>query len=249
MVEIQIDVPGCEDTIRIIPGFLQSYGIDPAETWAQLLEHGSYDDDAVPPSGGVTLWTPGTNTAMLYRGNAIPRHKMWMQTGDPHDVGLIKYGYTGWQWNVARATIDVAMCPAVQSVAECINDVMSMDSKSPHNHWIATKYLSGNDNIGAHSDKTRTIEDGTEIVVAKLGPARPFRVEDLDGNLLFEESLEAGTAIFMLSDGANVHSKHSVPKVAGFEEVTGSIVGRTIKTIVPWLKVEKEIVKSQRRKK
>lgn len=241
---ISIDVPGCDDPVRIYPNFAQdNLGIDVDELWSHLRGLSHYDLNHVPPSGDVVAWLPGANMSMKYRGNGIRRTKMWFQTGNPREEGLVKYGYTGWQWLVAPATVDIQRCTPLAEFTERLNAKLESDGMPPHNHWIATKYMDGTDTIGAHSDKTRTIAEGTEIVVIKLGPARPFKLETLDGTVLFEESLEAGTAIFMRSDGANVCSKHSVPPVKGFEDVTGSIVGRTIKEIVPWAKVDKEVTK------
>ena len=88
----------------------------------------------------------GAHKSLNYRGKAIPRHKVWAQSNI--DDGLVRYGYTGWQWTVANATVDVASIPFLDRIRAKLQQGLA---GPVHNHWILTLYKDGTDNIGAHS--------------------------------------------------------------------------------------------------
>jgi hypothetical protein len=48
------------------------------------------------------LSVTGKHPALNYRGNAIRRDNIWLQS--EYDQGLKRYGYTGWQWKVSGGT-------------------------------------------------------------------------------------------------------------------------------------------------
>ena len=81
------------------------------------------------------------------------------------------------------------------------------------NHYIATRYVDGQHNIGFHSDKAKDIAPGSLITVVKMGAhGRPFQVclPGEEKSPFFSEVLAPGTAVIMTLE-ANLATKHSVP--------------------------------------
>lgn len=68
-----------------------------------------------------------------------------------------------------------------------------------------------------------------------------FSTVPLENKLtIFKKALPAGAAVIVGSD-ANGRVQHAVPPMNVECGISGSIVGRSIKTIVPWDQVDKEI--------
>ena len=189
-------------------------------------------------------WVGGDNKALRYRGNTIPRTKIWLQR-PPKEGGYLRYGYTGWQWNVLPATVSVEQCPEVLSLADQYDEWATARGLPSANHYIATRYSDGKDNIGWHSDKDKDIMPGSLITVVKMGAhGRPFEM-CLPGEQkspFFSEVLAPGTAVIMTLE-ANLRTKHSVPELgsAGSSGPSGSLVARTITEDFSWTEVEKEL--------
>ena len=224
------------------------------------------------PDGAEPHWITGDHPALNYRGNAIRRSKIWCQSD--YAEGLLKYGYSGWQWAITGATHDVAHVDPVDRVRAKLNAHLAM----PHNHWIVTKYDDGTDCIGMHSDKVKDFREESYFVVLKLGAPRRFEFivgggggggnKDVGGGKggsgtaagsskkpvpFFSEVLTAGTAVFVRAhsrDGsdANCRLKHGVPPTEYPCGPSGSIVGRTISTLVPWAEVQKKVGGSEANK-
>lgn len=234
------------DGIWLVPDFAQTIlGIDPQAYLAGLLrdypQRGS--NDAITPF--APQWIEGDNPALHYRGNALKRGKMWFQRGDPHD-GVRRYNYTGWQWRVSEATSDVSQCPHTRSVADAYDQWAAEGGNPPANHYIVTKYLGGADSIGFHFDKPADISPGSLITVVKLGnQGRPFQIRRV-GEVMpfFDRVLPPGSALVMTLE-ANLKTQHSVPVVVS-SQLTGSIVFRSIQTIIPVATVRKKLIQSER---
>jgi len=81
----------------------------------------------------------------------------------------------------------------------------------------------------ASQDKERTINDGTLIVVVKIGECgRPFRITGgEDETELFNEVVPPGDAVIMTKE-ANLATKHGVPMLKTPTGASGSIVLRSI---------------------
>jgi hypothetical protein len=108
-------------------------------------------------------------------------------------------------------------------------------------------------------DKPKTIAESTAgaeslISVVKMGEAgRPFNLykRGMDGaedELIWSEVVAPGDAIVMTLE-ANLLTKHEVPIMA--DEVvgdSGSIVFRTISSVVPYAELQKKIAASERAK-
>jgi hypothetical protein len=96
-------------------------GFDPREVQREL--------ETKYPARGVAdeiewsrvQWVDGDNDALHYRGRELKRGKIWLQEGQPREVGFRRYYYTGWQWSVLQATASVSDCPEVAPIAEKYN--------------------------------------------------------------------------------------------------------------------------------
>jgi hypothetical protein len=157
----------------IIPGFCDTMGIDVQKLWSDVneLQNHSVDEAIQITDGSDPKWITGAHPALNYRGNKIRRDKIWLQTGD-YNQGCKRYGYTGWQWKVSGAAKKAESIPLIKSLFESINQKMQM--KQEMNAFIITRYNSGQDCIGAHSDKTKDFAKDSCFVVIKLGKARAF---------------------------------------------------------------------------
>lgn len=240
------------------PNFAQDIGINIGDFWNTLLKNPVWTDGDLNfnKEGKNPHWIPGSHTALNYRGNAIKRHKIWCQT--EYNLGLKKYRYTGWQHAISYATCDYSYVPGMKEFKEAINNKLK-DKKylgksgKEHNHWIITKYNDENDNIGFHNDKDNDFEEDSYIVVVKMGEPRLFELRIGTEKPFWSKIVQAGTGIFMgtgSSDGkdANRMVQHSVPKMKSKVGVSGSIVSRCVKTVVPWDQVHKAVVRSKKAK-
>ena len=77
----------------------------------------------------------------------MKRTKIWLQRGDPEAVGIRRYLYTGWQWNIVPATADVASCPELLNVADEYDAWVQQEGYPKANHYIVTEYVDGTDLI------------------------------------------------------------------------------------------------------
>ncbi len=194
---------------------------------------------------GVPQWVKGDNRALRYRGNVLKREKMWFQDQCPVESNMfLRYLYTGWQWRVLPATAGVGSCPEMTPVVSKLKEWTEANGHVAPNHYIVTRYRDGDSCIGAHFDKPTSIDENSLITVIKLGDVgRPFRLEWLDGTVVFEDVLPPGTGVVMTLE-SNLKTKHSVP-ATGLEGNSGSIVARTITDKVSWGETSKRISKAE----
>ena len=243
--------------IFIVPKFAQEQlGIkDPKALLRQLEQHPSVGaDERIVPN--ALQWVTGDNKALKYRGNVLKRGKIWLQRGDPATEGYRRYFYTGWQWNVLPATSDVAGCPEVAPIADKYDEWAGKVGAKPADHYIVTKYKDGSHDIGYHFDKPVDIavsQPGAAslITVVKIGEcARPFalRMAPSKGEKpkppFYCEPVEPGTAVIMTLE-ANLKTQHAVPPVDE-SGPSGSIVFRTIDTVMDLHRVARELRKRAR---
>ena len=164
--------------IWVVPNFAQrELAFDPVATQSKLessypIRHAG---DAI--QAGQVQWVDGDNEALKYRGHVLKRGKIWLQVGEPKDVGFRLYYYTGWQWRVLPATACVDACPEVAPIMKRYNEWAVAVGMSEANHAIVTKYLNESHSIGFHFDKPKDIEKGSLITVVKTGTCgRPFEL-------------------------------------------------------------------------
>jgi ribosomal protein L11 len=140
-------------------------------SWMALgpINH-SVDEAIQITDGHDPKWVTGKHPALNYRGNAIQRDKIWLQS--EYDQGLKRYGYTGWQWKVSGGTKRDSSIPVVKELFDTVNGKYELQKQM--NAFIITRYNSGQDCIGFHSDKTKDFAKGSVFVVIKLGQPRPF---------------------------------------------------------------------------
>lgn len=218
-------------------------GLSPESTFEQMRSlpmHSTDKEIEYAPRSPFII--PGSHPSLKYRGHNLKRHKLWAQTDT--DQGLVKYGYTGWQYPIAKATVDVEAVPALSQ----ITSQMRKGIGQRFNHLIFTLYKDGEDNIGAHHDKMKDIDDASWIVVLKLGgAARRFEFYPANGSSdedskskdmpIWSQVLQPGAAVFMNAHG-NAMVRHGVPTEEGAGQ-SGSIVLRCIETVIPWSQVDK----------
>ena len=140
------------DANRIHPGlsawivndFAQEIlGVDPSAFLNKMVNDYEKRGAGKPIVRDVVQWIEGTNEALHYRGRKLLRDKIWLQRGDPVTEGVRRYGYTGWQWNVAPATSDVRNVPEALQVADRYDNWAAEQGYSEANHYIITRYKHG----------------------------------------------------------------------------------------------------------
>ena len=198
--------------IFVVPRFAQDVlSADPAALQHSLEANYPVcgaDEDIQPDT---VQWVNGDNVALKYRGRSLKRAKIWLQR--PMEGGYRRYGYTGWQWKVLPATSSVERCAEVLPLADRYDAWATALGFPCANHYIATRYVDGQHNIGFHSDKAKDIAPGSLITVVKMGAhGRPFQVclPGEEKSPFFSEVLAPGTAVIMTLE-ANLATKHSVP--------------------------------------
>ena len=146
--------------IFVVPRFAQDVlGADPAALQQSLEANypvrGAHED--IQPD--VVQWVDGDNVALKYRGRSLKRAKIWLQR--PMEGGYRRYGYTGWQWKVLPATSNVERCAEVLPLADRYDAWVTALGIPCANHYIVTRYVDGQHNIGFHSDKAKDIAPGS----------------------------------------------------------------------------------------
>ena len=221
-------------------------GIDPSNFIQSL-------DVRVPVVGaegtidpGALQWVTGENANLHYRGNALPRRKIWIQDG-PTDENVLVYSYTGWMSTIAFATSDWNKDKELTGINTKYNSFAKTCGFDVANNDIITGYNDCDANIGYHYDKMRSLAMTGAIAVVKMGAPRRFCVrerliptrkltkeekvahqkrQDMVPPL-FDEVVESGALIFMTME-ANYLTQHAVPKMDSPVGLSGSMVFRTV---------------------
>ncbi|MCH9637667.1 MAG: hypothetical protein K0U52_01805 [Gammaproteobacteria bacterium] len=214
----------------IVHNFVQDYlHEDPMMLHHAIASVPEYQNGE-PMERGALKRVCGDRPELRYRGLAIKRDKIWLQTN--WDRGLLRYLYTGWSWAIADATAPIEASPCIHGVLNKLNDGMP----TLFNHVIGTRYRNFGYNIGFHKDKVKDIVDDSIIVVLKTGPVgRPFEfrmartLNEPDPQPFYAEVLSPGTAVLMTT-AANEIVEHGVPVYdhQTLQEETGSLVFRNI---------------------
>lgn len=244
-----------EDAV-VWKGFMQEeLGLDPAVIWTTICALPTWpDDEPIPfrPQGNDPHLISGAHPDLNYRGNAVKRGKGWFQRD--YERGLRRYGYTGWQHAISYATHAVESVPELDDLLARINAGLTASGQKAHNHMIATRYETGEDNIGYHSDKDGDYAKDSYFLILKLGDARPFAFREVVGRNdpkpepFYFRALPAGTAIFVRAkgdDAANNLVQHAVPPTEDPVGPSGSIVTRCIETVRSWDQVARDIEKAK----
>lgn len=242
--------------ICIVPSFLSKI----CEVTPQVLQESLEENYPVRRAGdaivaGDVQWVEGSNGALMYRGRALKRTKIWLQRDDPAVAGFAYYYYTGVQWSVVPAQTDWAKCPEVAAMVPRYDAFCKAVGAKQANQVIVTAYRNGDHNIGAHYDKPRSIAvsdaDGASLItIVKMGAtARPFDLYRKGEETPFwSEVVNPGTAIIMTLE-ANLLTKHGVPVVDGEGcGPSGSLVWRSITSMVSPQELRKKLNASEKAK-
>ena len=210
------------------------------------------------------LMVTGQHPSLHYRGNALKRHKIWLQSN--YTAGLLKYGYTGWQHSIAAATRAIESIEPLNALMNWLNsgvfsqllqDNNMPPCSIPFNHAIFTRYENEQDYIGMHSDKEKDFCCGSYFVVIKLGAPREFVLTTKQGDEFWRKELPSGTLMIVRAKGpegetataaANSKMKHGVPLSKIKCGPSGSIVFRCIETVVPWDEVHVNVQRAAQQK-
>lgn len=243
----------------VVEDFMQKFlDLDPRCIFQDLLDdfecHDPKAEIPFSPKGDSVKWVTGEHPALHYRGNPLKRRKIWCQKNYRH--GLLKYQYTGWQHSISTATCDVEYVSPIKKVSHALDKFTSQRGDLVEfNHYIATVYEDENHNIGFHSDADADFKENSYFVILKLGNPRKFEFQLAEPNskVFYSKSLEPGTAVFVRAksnDGTDANSRlrHGVPRMTSKCGISGSIVARCIKTVVPWPVVQQNIVKAKKTK-
>ena len=230
------------DGIFYVPQMLQTMGVDPAEILSKLTSLPAVSEDADIVCDFMSpVIVEGKADALHYRGSTLPRQKVFLQI-NPQD-GLRRYKYPGWQWAISKAMKDIESVPEFSNVLKKTNDLTTAPK---FNAGIGTLYRSGEDYIGAHSDKTPDLLKNSWLLIYRVGPPRVFQILD-KGKIFWSGNVGDGDALWM-DLKANEKYKHALPEMANVAP-SGSLVFRNVATVIPWANVTAEIEKSRAQKK
>lgn len=165
-----------------------------------------------------TPCVPRDAVEMLYRGNQLTRTKFFLYD-DTDKKGMPVYYYTGFQWASTKYYRPVRDVPAVAAILEDFNSNMIFidgdgnRSSTGFNHVIGTKYLSGEDAIGYHMDKTKSFASKSTIAILSLGHSREFHVRNETTGKVHIFVMSPGD-LFVLGWETNKCYKHSLVPVS-----------------------------------
>jgi len=209
------------------PNFLKNLGIDADELFLFMMEDQFIDRG---------------EDFMKYRGNKLARSKkFWMKCRLA--TGALIYGYPGFQYESVLRYL-------------CYKDVPHLDKLVAlfgklgfeYNHIIGTKYETGSDNIGFHSDKTDSWEPNSSVAILSLGATREFQfmkiTEDPQESDLLRLWFTHGSCC-IISWEDNLANKHSIPPVE-YCELRVSLCFRNIKHFISKAKLDQKIRASQK---
>ena len=170
---------GCE-VKEPAPGFIVAYNFDSKVLGGETKELISNLDGRLPVVGpdnfidpGQLQWVTGENVNLHYRGNALPRRKVWIQDG-PTDDKILVYSYTGWNNPISFATSDWNRDAYLKGVCDKYNAFSDACGFERANHAIVTAYDDKDANIGMHYDKIPSLSLTSGIAVVKMGEPRRF---------------------------------------------------------------------------
>ena len=106
---------------------------------------------------GALQWVTGENVNLNYRGNTLPRRKIWIQNG-PTDENVLVYSYTGWMSTIAFATSDWNQDAELTAINANYNAFAKKCGFDAANNDIITGY----DDCEANSAEETCSESGPE---------------------------------------------------------------------------------------
>ncbi len=157
------------------------------------------------------LFVPRDTRAMKYRGNNLNRSKFFLV--DIHKKkGYPKYYYTGFQYASMLYYSDLKKHELLYNMAHSVSNLEIGGINSNINHIIGTLYIDGNDNIGWHNDKMKSIRPNSNIYILSFGGTREFAIRKNDSkDTVWSKKLRRGD-LFVLGPKTNSMYQHTILK-------------------------------------
>jgi len=206
-----------------IPNFLEKVGIDHTLLFGDLQKK-------MP-------WISRDARFMKYRGNEITRTKFFLT--DLREIIRV-YSYTGFQW---ESVLQYGCYKDYECVSELVDMFNGLSCR--FNHVIGTLYKDGDDQIGYHSDKTRSWREGSSVAILSLGETREFHMKRISDEAVEVFQVKSGD-LFILGWNDNQNYKHAIPRT---DEKVGeriSLCFRSIEEKYTRSEIEKKIAKSKK---
>ena len=258
-----------DNGILVVEGFVQDVlGLDPVDIETRMTQEVPRVPKDEPIQHGRLQRPVADHPASQYRGGDLSREICILQ--DKRSLGLLRYQYTGAQWEMASGTADLNDSAVLAPIVNAIKDTLQL--KDEPNHYIYTWYSKPSDKITPHRDgylsaKTNhnpSLSPDCPIIVVRFGPgSRKFTVREHNPTgppdeknrptkqIIWEGIVTSGTMISMTAK-ANRDYEHSVAAVtneAGVDErPASSLVLRGIRTRLT-ARVEKNNLEKARKEK
>lgn len=210
-----------------VKGFMKQTGKGSDELFDYLNEHAP--------------WIDREADYMKYRGRPIKRTKFFLTR---YKTPIHVYKYTGYQHRSVLEYKCYKQYPKVYSLVKELNEGLP---GSRYNHVIGTLYENGSDQIGYHSDKTRSWREGSNVSILSLGESREFHLQCIADGKVEVFNFEAGD-LFILGWQDNMTHKHSIPTSDKDVGKRISLCFRSITERYTRAEIEKKIARSERAK-
>jgi len=171
------------------PGFLQKIGVDADEAF-KIMRDGPWIDREV--------------VDMRYRRNPLQRTKSFYMRYPVSEMAHV-YSYTGFQWKSVLRYLCYKDFPLLDDMIRRFDGL-----GLKYNHIIATFYKNQSDNIGFHSDKTRSWVDKSSVAIISLGAERDFVLRRISDGVETVFKCKSGDMI-VLGWEDNIENQHAVP--------------------------------------
>ena len=130
-----------------------------------------------------------------------------------------RYSYPGWQWANAWMCRPFEAVPAVHQLIDDVEQHFTMglsggrEQEVHINHTIGTRYLSRNDYIGWHADRTLDIRRNTPILIFSFGEDREMHFRHRGSTDMSDVVLLDEASLFILGPKTNATTEHTIVPV------------------------------------
>jgi len=203
--------------------------LDDCTYYPDFFTERGYDHVAIGEALAKIPLADRTAPHMRYRGHELHRSKFFLV--DSLELVPI-YSYPGFQYrSVIEEYKPIASYPMIAAIQQLL----------PHktNHVIGTLYRDGSDNIGFHTDKTKTIDTSVPIYIFSFMQQRPLTFRHIKTGTLTEVPMKPGS-LFVLGHKTNANYQHAILAVKDKKlEPRLSLIFRQISNLVPMKKIQK----------
>lgn len=178
-------------------------------------------EDMYDVVNGEASFLPRDQLVFKIFGKTIPLPRDKAFHGFVHSNGSTPlYRYGGGYYPIVNP-----WTPAIKQIRDQIEENIGFSN----NHVVVNRYLSGNDHIGYHHDKTKDFVLGTSVCTVSFGGTRTFRLKHIVTKNVITIELKSGS-LFVLGPETNRLYKHSIVKTAGICDPRISLTFRNIQT-------------------